>query len=202
MSRGTRHPAGWLLWTALAVSSLAGTAARAEPGEDAARDPALNPLHSIAPQSLTAFRDRPLFETSRRRYVAPRPAPVAEPVARAPAAPVPPPPPNLRLLGLLQLDHEDIAIVRDLADRKIHRLRTGDVIQAWTVTIVSHAVIELALDKDRQELRMFSHRAGQDRSGADETEDDAPREEPSPVKVPELTLEEFKKRRQQTPPTE
>ncbi|KQP15360.1 hypothetical protein [Methylobacterium sp. Leaf93] len=201
MSRGTRHPAGRLLWTALAVSYLAGTAARAEPGEDAARDPALNPLHSIAPQSLTAFRDRPLFEASRRRYVAPRPTPVAEPVARAPAAPVPPPP-NLRLLGLLQLGHEDLAIVRDLADRKIHRLRTGDVIQAWTVTIVSRAAIELALDKDRQELRMFSHRVGQDKSDADETEDDAPREEPSPVKVPELTLEEFKKRRQQTPTAE
>lgn len=196
-----RPPAPLLLraiLSALFVAGLSGRAAWAEPMGLGPQEPVLNPLGSIDPGSLTAFRDRPLFEASRRRFVAPRAAPEAAPVAQAPAAPAPRPAPNLQLLGLLRIDGSDLAIVRDLADRKVHRLRTGDVIQTWTVTIVSHAVIELSRDDDRQELRMFSRRGGRDRAEADDRED----EEPPPVKVPELTMEMFRKRTKASPPAQ
>ncbi|MFD1303656.1 hypothetical protein [Methylobacterium marchantiae] len=118
-------------------------------------------------------------------------------MARIPVALPPSPAPNLRLLGLIRIDDTDLAIVRDLGDRKVHRLRTGDVFQDWTVTIVSRAAIELSRDEDRQELRMFSSRGDQKRNDADEPQDDAP----SPVKVPELTMEMFKQRFPQRGPT-
>lgn len=193
MIRGKRLSAPLLLsatLAALCLAGLAGSTARAEPTAPAMQESTINPLRSIDPESLTGFRDKPLFEASRRRFVAPRAVPEPVPVAQVPAAPAPTPAPNLQLLGLLRIDGSDLAIVRDLADRKIHRLLTGDIIQAWTVTIVSHAAIELSRDEDRQELRMFSRRAGQDRSDADDPQE----EEPPPVKVPELTIEMFKKR--------
>lgn len=160
--------------------STLGSAAENDPHERP-----LNPLESIEARSLKAFRDKPLFESSRQRFVAPQVLPTSAPVA-PPPAPAPTPLPNLQLLGLIQINGGALAIVRDQSDRKVHRLRTGDIIQDWTVTIVSHSAIELARGEEREPVRMFSRHTV---DNGESEENEAP-----PVKVPELTIEAFKKR--------
>ena len=90
-----------------------------------------NPLAALAPATLKAFVEQPLFEPSRR------PPAVAQPyVYVAPPAPVVvEQPPSLRLIGLVESAHSFVAVVHH--NGKTETLHSGDRIGSWKVQVMT-----------------------------------------------------------------
>jgi len=120
--------------------------APAAPAEQPARpaEPSGNPLWAIPLSALSATRDRPLFNPSRR---GPAPA-IAGPVAAAPPPPPPPPSepptPQLTLVGAIVGSNEGIAVFIDRTNNSVIRLRTGQDHLGWVLRSVKgrEAVLE------------------------------------------------------------
>ena len=145
---------------AAALSVLPVAASAQEPAEDdpapSAADPALNPLSALGADSLSAFRDRPLFTPSRR---APQPPAAVEaepaPEPEIATAPPPAPQPNLRLAGVIEGPEETVAVVEDLGSNTVSQLRLGDMLDGWLVTAIEADALRLTLGEQEGEYRLF-----------------------------------------------
>jgi hypothetical protein len=95
-----------------------------------------NPLWAISVTSLSATRERPIFQPSRRP---PTPA-VAGPLSVVPDRPPPPPTqpdrPQLALVGAVVGNTESIAVFMDGSTRGFVRLKTGDGHAGWILRSV------------------------------------------------------------------
>lgn len=134
-------------------------------------DPGLNPLATLARDSLKGFRERPLFTPSRR---APQPAPTAEPPPEAEPAPVeeaeapPTPQPNLKLTGVLEGPDDAVAVVQDLDSNTMTQLRPGDMLNGWLVTSVEGVTLTLTLGDRDEQYRLFDPNRKEPASEPDE----------------------------------
>jgi hypothetical protein len=115
----------------------------------------LNPLHGLAKDALSAFRDRPLFNPARAEPRASAVAPAA--VIAPPPEPPPEPPPAIRLVGIVS-GSRNLAVVRPASGGKTSVVATGDKLGAWTAT-VSATNLTLQADARSVEFGLFQ-RAG------------------------------------------
>lgn len=160
----------------------------ADPAEPAAEeeaaagptaDPALNPLALLDKRSLDAFRNLPLFTPSRRR-----PAPPPKIAARAVSTAAPPPPaappepPELSLAGVAIGPEGSIAVVQELGESRVQRLRLGDQVGGWLVTAIEPEGMKITLDDREHQYRLFQKKEASAASGADPDEEVAPRKTP------------------------
>jgi len=114
----------------------------------------------LAIEDMTATRERPLFSPDRRP-----PAPVAvveikpEPVdvVIASAEPIDVDPPSARLIGVLILSADrKTAILRDETTGAVHRLRSGEELDGWTVTIDDATSITFAGFGETYRRKLFA----------------------------------------------
>jgi hypothetical protein len=107
---------------------------------DASRD-RLNPLWDTPITSFAPTRERPIFSPSRRPAVAALPSPVQ----------LPPPPPQQKprkppfvLLGAIEGENEEIALLLEETTKAVVRLRAGQSHSGWTLRTVkgSEAVLQ------------------------------------------------------------
>lgn len=111
----------------------------------------LNPLSTLDPATLDAFRRRPLFAPS-RRPPPPRQALVAPP---APVA-VEPAPPDLRLVGVVAGVDNAVAILRRPAGGPALSLRLGDSVETWRVQAIGPDRVTLRDGARETTYRLFS----------------------------------------------
>lgn len=144
---------------AASLSALPITASAQETAGDRSAPPAeaaLNPLSALGADSLSAFRDRPLFTPSRR---APQPPAAVEPEpeqeAETATAPPPAPQPNLRLAGVIEGPEETVAVVEDMGSNTVSQLRLGDMLDGWLVTAIDPSSLRLTLGEQEGEYRLF-----------------------------------------------
>lgn len=131
----------------------------------------LNPLSSLDPGSLDAFKGRPLFAPSRR------PAPVRQDTA-APALPVvESAAPDLRLVGVVSGLDTAVAILRRTPDGSPLNLKVGDTVDAWRVELIAPDRVTLREGEREKTYRLFTV------GGANRTA--APRLAPS---IPQLDI--------------
>lgn len=133
MIRPHRH-AGWSaaagLVLALLVSKIATVSAQVADMRPPLGPPQnLNPLSTLDPAALDAFRGRPLFAPSRR----PPPPPPQAFVAPPASTEVDTPPPDLRLVGVVAGVDKAVAILRRPAGGSSLSLKIGDVVGTWRV---------------------------------------------------------------------
>lgn len=105
------------------------TSPRPATAEDAGAA-ALNPLHGLAKEALSGFRDRPLFNPARAEPRMPDTAPPPPPPPEAPVEA----PPAIRLVGIVS-GPQTLAVVRPAEGGKTSLLATGDRLGAWTATV-------------------------------------------------------------------
>ncbi|GLK54003.1 hypothetical protein JOD31_001170 [Methylopila capsulata] len=139
----------------LPIGAAAQETAEDKPAPPAA-EAALNPLNALGADSLSAFRDRPLFTPSRR---APQPPAAVqaepEPEPETATAPPPAPQPNLRLAGVIEGPDETVAVVEDMGSNTVSQLRLGDMLDGWLVTAIDSASLRLTLGEQEGEYRLF-----------------------------------------------
>lgn len=146
----------------LAILLLAGPTAgvtanlaRAQtPDMPASNTPSLNPLSAIDPSSLSAFRDRPLFSSNRRRPEDPGldeapPDPEEEPAITATE-------PVRQLLGVILTPAGASAKLRDEATQTTVTVREHDMIDGWSVDEISRTEVALSKDGETRRIRIFS----------------------------------------------
>jgi general secretion pathway protein N len=124
-----------------------------KPREAAA--PSANPLWTIPLTALSATRNRPLFEPSRRP-----PASVttnAPIVAAHPLPPAAPERPNLDLVGTVAGGAEGMAIFIDQATRNAVRLRTGEGHLGWILQSVDRRTATLQKSGQSETLELPQH---------------------------------------------
>ena len=101
----------------------------------------LNPLWDTPIASFAPTRERPIFSASRRPAVSALPAPVQ----------LPPPPPQQKprkppfvLLGAIEGENEEIALLLEETTKAVVRLRAGQSHSGWTLRTVkgSEAVLQ------------------------------------------------------------
>lgn len=119
-------------------------------------DRALPPFYStLDASSLTATRERPLFEPT-RRPPAPAPPPRPEIVVATPPV-IQPAPPQVRLIGVLSAGGTRMALVEDGATGEILRIRPGDGLSDWSLSIVDDRTIVFRRDGEIVEYSLFEH---------------------------------------------
>ena len=112
--RGTKA-AGWLCVTLALLCPAAGRAGDA-----------VNPLSRLDVTSLNALRERPPFAPTRRP-----PAPQEEAFAEVVVAEVAPP--QLELVGVLQVSGRSLAVLSDKAAGTTMSVASGDPVDGWDV---------------------------------------------------------------------
>jgi general secretion pathway protein N len=119
----------------------------------------LNPLSEITLESLSGFRDRPLFTPARRPPAPPQAEPEPEPdVAAVEPEPEPEPEveiPAVTLSGVVEIDSDRVAMLRDPSGVSTLSVRVGDPVEAWTVAAIEDASIVLEYEDRRHEIRLF-----------------------------------------------
>jgi general secretion pathway protein N len=139
-----------------AAEPVAAGEATEEASADAAPRQSLNPLASLDLENLSATRELPLFTPTRSPPPPPAPPPPPpEPVVAAPPPPVPPTPPALQLVGILMAGSEEVALLVDPATNAMHRLRSGDLYDGWSLEIFDARTVEFMRDGQSYMLRMF-----------------------------------------------
>lgn len=123
-------------------------------------------------EELTATRERPLFAPD-RRPPAPEPVVVVEPepadVIIASVDPVDVEPPSARLIGVMILSADrKTAILRDETTGTVHRLRSGEELDGWTVTIEDATSITLAGFGETYRRKLFAAIGGDEEAEEDE----------------------------------
>lgn len=124
--------------------------------EEAPRAAELDPIPGLKLESLSATRTLPLFTPSRSApVVVEEPPPEVVPVEpEVVVAPEPTPPP-LQLIGIVVTLSEQVAVFVDQGTGEIHRLRSGEVFQDWTMRIVDTRTVEFQNDGRRHALTLF-----------------------------------------------
>jgi hypothetical protein len=119
----------------------------------------LNPLAEYGLDRLQGFRDRPLFVSTRRP---PPPVveqePYIEPVAEYEPEPEPEPEPetfNVTLSGIMEIDGEPLALVRDENEGTTSSVRVGDTLEGWTVASIGEGSVSLSRDDRTQDIKIF-----------------------------------------------
>lgn len=129
--------------------------ARAQtPEAPASAAPSLNPLSTIDPSSLSAFRDRPLFSSTRRRPEDPAldevpPAPQNEPAISTTE-------PVQHLLGVILTPTGASAQLRDEANQTTITVRKHDLVDGWSVDEITPTEVALSKDGETRRIRIFS----------------------------------------------
>ncbi|MBL0936435.1 MAG: hypothetical protein IBJ07_16950 [Rhizobiaceae bacterium] len=123
-------------------------------------------------EEMTATRERPLFAPD-RRPPAPEPVVVVEPEAAdvmiASVDPVDVEPPSARLIGVMILSADrKTAILRDETTGTVHRLRSGEELDGWTVTIEDATSITLAGFGETYRRKLFAAIGGDEAVEEDE----------------------------------
>ena len=104
----------------------------------------LNPLAATDPAQFEAFADRPLFSPSRR-------VPAAAVLAPAPVSP----PPNLQLIGVLDISGLPKVLLTDRDSGRMLTVEVGETIGQWTLQSVSSDKIVLSSGDQRTEFELF-----------------------------------------------
>jgi len=115
----------------VALAASRGALAQTKSQGPSLREAGGNPLWAVPVTALSATRERPIFQTSRRP---PRPAVVAGPVVeifKPPPLPVEPDRPGLILIGAVVSETEGIAVFVDELTRNIVRLKMGEDHTGW-----------------------------------------------------------------------
>jgi hypothetical protein len=130
-------------------------AARAQtPDMPAPSTPSLNPLSTIDPSSLSAFRDRPLFSSTRRRPEDPAldeapPDPADETTITATE-------PVQHLLGVILTPAGASAQLRDETNQTTITVREHDMVDGWSVVEISPTEVALSKDGETRRIRIFA----------------------------------------------
>ncbi len=125
-------------------------------GDEAAsnKEPPLNnPVAVQSLRDLSATLSRPLFAPSRRKFVAPAPAPVE--IAAPPSQP-PAPPPAVKLVGIVSDPQGQLAVLRAEGEGKEIRVRVGDIVESWKVSHIAERGLTLSLGERDVSLAMFA----------------------------------------------
>ena len=111
----------------------------------------LNPLSTLDPATLDAFRGRPLFAPSRR-------PPPPRQIFTAPATPlaVETPPPDLRLVGVVAGVDNAVAILRRPTGGSSLSLKLGDSVETWRVQAIGPDRVTLRDGTRETTYRLFS----------------------------------------------
>lgn len=111
----------------------------------------LNPLGTLDPATLDAFRGRPLFAPSRR-------PPPPRQVFAAPRAPVAveAPLPDLRLVGVVAGVDNAVAILRRPTGGSSLSLKVGDSVETWRVQAIGPDRVTLRDGTRETTYRLFS----------------------------------------------
>lgn len=123
-----------------------------------------NPLAALSLDDLSATRERPLFNPSRRLPTQPPPTPPPPPVVAAPAPPAPAP--TLALFGIVADAEGARAMVRTGPSKEILRLRVGDTVESWTVSRIGRTELVLQLGDRTETVTLFAPNASQARPAA------------------------------------
>ncbi len=120
---------------------------------------ALNPLGSLAAQSLDAILERPLFNPTRAPAPpAPPPAPVekAPPVMADPvAAEEPVNPKDFTFIAVASGDGQPIAVLRWNPTGEIFHLRKGEAMLEWQVASIGARDVQLSRGGQSLDLKLF-----------------------------------------------
>lgn len=119
--------------------------------------PGPNPLWAIPLTALSATRNRPLFEPSRRP---PASATTNAPIVAAhspPTPPVAPERPNLDLVGTIAGGDEGMAIFIDQTTQEAVRLRTGQDHLGWILQSVDRRTATLQKSGQSETLELPQH---------------------------------------------
>jgi hypothetical protein len=158
---------------AVAAIAAGGAAAQDAPPSYAVH---LNPLSSLRPSDLRAFKERPLFTPSR----APPPVAQAVPeVAAAPPAPVEEPAPEVRLAGVIHGAAQVMAILQRTNGGGRSTVRVGDLVDGWTVTAIEPSGIRLASGSRERAYGLFARGASSEET-PDRGAAGGPRQRPRP----------------------
>jgi hypothetical protein len=146
--------------TALCLLTLASVAATSAPPMGAVPDRILlNPLAEVSLDSLSGFRDRPLFVPNRRPpapvVAAIEPEPEPEPLPEPEPVDAEPEVPAVKLAGILQIESDSVAVLRDDGAGTTLSVRVGDPVESWTVAAIGDASVTLELDGREHEIRIF-----------------------------------------------
>jgi Caspase domain len=115
--------------TALAASGRA--AAQTKPQTPSLREAGGNPLWAVPVTALSATRERPLFQASRRPLRPPAVAATVVEIFKPPSSPAEPDRPGLALIGAVVSETEGIAVFVDEVTRNIVRLKMGEDHTGW-----------------------------------------------------------------------
>jgi len=64
--------------------------------------------------------------------------------------------PEIRLVGIVSTGGSHQALLQDPASGEIHRLKSGDKLQNWVVSIVDNRTVKLEQNGQEQNYRMFA----------------------------------------------
>ncbi|EPE95150.1 hypothetical protein [Rhizobium grahamii] len=112
-------------------------------------------LSGVSLEKLEATRLHPLFSPSRQPPVPDEPVVVAAPVV-ASVSEASTSAPEVKLVGIISIGGNHQALLQDPASGQIHRLKSGDRLQNWVVSIVDNRTVKLEQDGRRQDYRMFA----------------------------------------------
>lgn len=123
-------------------------------------------LEGISLDDLDATRTRPLFAPS-RSVTPPPPLPVPAFVQTPEPPPAAQEPPRVSIVGIVIGEDQRIAILRDEQTGEISRVRSGQALVGWTVTVVDALHISLELDDEQVNHRLFDKKGTVAGNGVD-----------------------------------
>jgi general secretion pathway protein N len=111
-------------------------------------------------KDLSATRERPLFDPSRRPPSPPPPPPApAEPTKEAAAEPMPPaaptmPPPTAKLTGVIIGGRTSLAIFHEATGSKSVSLKVGGDLEGWTLVEIESRKVVVEHEGERVEMEL------------------------------------------------
>jgi general secretion pathway protein N len=145
--------------SALVLASSVPTAAAANDTENLA-----NPIGRWSLKSLSGSRERPLFSPGRRP---PAPPPPPAVVVAEPPAPIPSP--VIALYGIITDDNGTRAVLRPSPTEKITRVRLGDDVGGWKVSLIEARRLVLSHNDRTATFTLFTNgRFNRDDAGSEE----------------------------------
>lgn len=129
------------------MASIIVVAALVEPAAAQESVGATNPLDVVRTEDLEAFRLRPLFSPTRR-------PPPPEPELPEVVTPEEPPP-NLQLIGVVEVSGRSIAIANNLDLGTTVSLEANDTMGDWDVMAITRESLELGSGERTAAFRLF-----------------------------------------------